>query len=166
VVRLTAHETASELAFFLTDSLADAELAAAADSGALNDPKELTRQVERLLEKPETRSSLSTTLIAAWGLSNLFGTIKDPGMFPEYTPALQASMVHETQLLLDELLWSRGADVSTLLTSRETFVNGPLAEVYGVEHTGAEPEEFVKVALPANERAGILTQLGLLAALS
>ncbi|WP_437786792.1 DUF1592 domain-containing protein [Sorangium sp. So ce1097] len=166
VVRLTAHETASELAFFLTDSLPDAELAAAADSGALNDPKELTRQVERLLEKPETRSSLSTTLVAAWGLSNLFGTIKDPGMFPEYTPALQASMFHETELLLDELLWNRGADVSTLLTSRETFVNGPLAEVYGVEHTGAEPEEFVKVVLPAHERAGILTQPGLLAALS
>ncbi|KYF79097.1 hypothetical protein BE11_25665 [Sorangium cellulosum] len=166
VVKLTAHETASELAFFLTDSLPDAELAAAADSGALNDPEELKRQVERLLEKPETRSSLSTTLIAAWGLSNLFGTIKDPGLFPEYTPALQASMFHETELLLDELLWSRGADVSTLLSTRETFVNGPLAEVYGVEHTGAAPEEFVKVTLPADERAGILTQPGLLAALS
>ncbi|WP_433937340.1 DUF1592 domain-containing protein [Sorangium cellulosum] len=166
VVKLTAHETASELAFFLTDSLPDADLAAAADSGALNDPEELTRQVERLLEKPETRSSLSTTLIAAWGLSNLFGTVKDPGLFPEYTPSLQASMFHETELLLDELLWNRGADVSTLLSTRETFVNGPLAEVYGVEHTGAAPEEFAKVTLPADERAGILTQPGLLAALS
>ncbi|AUX27869.1 hypothetical protein SOCEGT47_084690 [Sorangium cellulosum] len=166
IVKLTAHETASELAFFLTDSLPDEELAAAADSGALNDPDELTRQVERLLEKPETRRSLSTTLIAAWGLSNLFGTVKDPGLFPEYTPALQASMFHETELLLDELLWNRGADVSTLLTSRETFVNGPLAEVYGVEHAGAEPEEFAKVTLPADERAGVLTQPGLLAALS
>ncbi|WP_434048470.1 MULTISPECIES: DUF1592 domain-containing protein [Sorangium] len=166
VVKLTAHETASELAFFLTDSLPDADLAAAADSGALHDPEELKRQTERLLEKPETRSSLSTTLIAAWGLSNLFGTIKDPGLFPEYTPSLQASMFHETELLLDELLWNRGADVSTLLSSRETFVNGSLAEVYGVEHTGASPEEFAKVTLPADERAGILTQPGLLAALS
>ncbi|WP_437580782.1 DUF1592 domain-containing protein [Sorangium sp. So ce887] len=166
VVKLSAHETASELSFFLTDSLPDADLAAAADSGALNDPAELMRQTERLLEKPETRRSLSTTLIAAWGLSNLFGTVKDPGLFPEYTPALQASMFHETELLLEELLWNRGADVSALLTSRETFVNGPLAQVYGVEHTGANPEEFVRVALPADERAGILTQPGLLAALS
>jgi hypothetical protein len=166
VVRLTAHELASELAFFLTDSLPDDDLAAAADSGALNDPDELTRQVERLLDMPETRRSLSTTLIAAWGLSNLFGTVKDPGLFPEYTPALQASMFHETELLVDELLWNRGADVSALLTSRETFVNAPLAEVYGVEHTGAGPEEFAKVTLPADERAGLLTQPGLLAALS
>ncbi|XXY49058.1 DUF1592 domain-containing protein [Sorangium sp. So ce269] len=166
VVKLSAHEIASELSFFLTDSLPDAELAAAADSGALNDPEELKRQAGRLLEKPETRSSLSTTLIAAWGLSNLFGTVKDPGLFPEYTPALQASMFHETELLVDELLWSRGEDVSALLTSRETFVNGALAQVYGVEHTGASPEEFAKVELPADERAGLLTQPGLLAALS
>lgn len=166
VVRLTAHETASELAFFLTDSLPDAELAAAADSGALNDPEELTRQVERLLAKPETRRTLSTTLIAAWGLSNLFGTVKDPGLFPEYTASLQASMFHETELLLDELLWNRGADVSTLLTSTETFVNRPLADLYGVEHTGARPDEFVKVTLPRDERAGILTQPGLLATLA
>lgn len=166
VVKLSAHETASELSFFLTDSLPDADLAAAADSGALNDPAELMRQTERLLEKPETRRSLSTTLIAAWGLSNLFGTVKDPGLFPEYTPALQASMFHETELLLEELLWNRGADVSALLTSRETFVNGLLAQVYGVEHTGADPEEFARVTLPADERAGILTQPGLLAALS
>ncbi|WP_437819837.1 DUF1592 domain-containing protein [Sorangium sp. So ce1078] len=68
MVKLSVHETASELSFFLTDSLPGAELAAA-DSGALNDPEELTRQAERLLEKPETRRSLSTTLIAAWGLS-------------------------------------------------------------------------------------------------
>ncbi|WP_437553363.1 DUF1592 domain-containing protein [Sorangium sp. So ce367] len=166
VVKLAAHEVASELSFFLTDSLPDAELAAAADSGALNDPEELARQAERLLEKPETRSTLNTTLIAAWGLSNLFGTVKDRGLFPEYTPALQASMFHETELLLEDLLWSREADVSALLTTRETFVNRVLAEVYGVEHTGASPEEFTKVELPADERAGILTQPGLLAALA
>ncbi|WP_437593566.1 DUF1592 domain-containing protein [Sorangium sp. So ce1000] len=166
VVKLSAHELASELSFFLTDSIPDEELAAAADSGALNDPKELMRQAERLLAIPETRASLNTTLIAAWGLSNLFGTVKDPGLFPEYTPALQASMFHETELLVDDLLWNRGADVSELLTTRETFVNGVLAQVYGVEHTGASPEEFTKVELPADERAGILTQPGLLATLS
>ncbi|WP_437923375.1 DUF1592 domain-containing protein [Sorangium sp. So ce291] len=165
VVKLSPHEIASELAFFLTDSPPDAELLAAADSGALRDPEEVARQTERLLALPATRRSLSTTLLAAWGLSNLFGTVKDPGMFPEYGPALQASMFHETELFLDATLWDRGADVSELLTSRETFVNEPLAKVYGVEHSGA-PEEFSPVTLPADQRAGLLTQASVMATLS
>ncbi|WP_437729757.1 DUF1592 domain-containing protein [Sorangium sp. So ce1335] len=165
VVKLSPHEIASELAFFLTDSPPDDELMAAADSGALRDPEEVERQTERLLALPETRHSLSTTLLAAWGLSNLFGTVKDPGMFPEYGPALQASMFHETELFLDTVLWDRGADVSELLTSRETLVNEPLARVYGVEHEGA-PEEYAPVTLPADQRAGLLTQASVLATLS
>ncbi|WP_437319430.1 DUF1592 domain-containing protein [Sorangium sp. So ce385] len=165
VVRLTPHELASELSFFLTDSQPDTELMAAADSGALRDPKEIARQTERLLALPETRRSLSTTLLAAWGLSNLFGTIKDPGMFPEYGPGLQAAMFHETELFVDETLWERGADVTELLTSRETFVNEPLAKVYGVEHTGAA-EEFARVTLPETQRAGLLTHASVLATLS
>ncbi|WP_437670176.1 DUF1592 domain-containing protein [Sorangium sp. So ce131] len=165
VVRLSPHEIASELSFFLTDSQPDDKLMAAAESGALRDPEEITRQTERLLALPATRRSLSTTLLAAWGLSNLFGTEKDPGMFPEYGPALQASMFHETELFLDATLWERGADVSELLSSRETFANGPLAEVYGVEHDGA-PEEFSPVTLPADQRAGLLTQASVLATLS
>ncbi|WP_437751853.1 DUF1592 domain-containing protein [Sorangium sp. So ce1389] len=165
VARLSPHEIASELSFFLTDSPPDAELMAAADSGALRDPEEIARQTERLLALPATRRSLSTTLLAAWGLSNLFGTVKDPGMFPEYGPALQASMFHETELFLDATLWERGADVSELLTSRETLVNEPLAKVYGVEHSGA-PEEFSPVTLPADQRAGLLTQASFMATLS
>ncbi|WP_437818289.1 DUF1592 domain-containing protein [Sorangium sp. So ce1078] len=165
VVRLSPHELASELSFFLTDSQPDPELMAAADSGALRDPAEVARQTERLLALPATRRSLSTTLLAAWGISNLFGTVKDPGMFPEYGPLLQASMFHETELFLDATLWERGADVSELLTSRETFVNEPLAEVYGVEHAGA-PEEFTSVTLPAEQRAGLLTQASVLATLA
>ncbi|XYH93213.1 DUF1592 domain-containing protein [Sorangium sp. So ce1128] len=165
VVKLSPHELASELSFFLTDSLPDDELMAAADSGALLDPAEIARQTERLLALPATRQSLSTTLLAAWGLSNLFGTVKDPGMFPEYGPALQASMFHETELFLDATLWERGADVSELLTSRETLVNEPLADLYGVEHEG-EPEKFSPVTLPADQRAGLLTQASVLATLS
>ncbi|WP_437600173.1 DUF1592 domain-containing protein [Sorangium sp. So ce590] len=165
VVRLSPHELASELSFFLTDNPPDVELMAAADSGAIRDPAEVARQTERLLALPATRRSLSTTLLAAWGISNLFGTVKDPGMFPEYGPLLQASMFHETELFVDATLWGRGADVSELLTSRETFANEPLAEVYGVEHTGA-PEEFAPVTLPADQRAGLLTQASVLATLS
>jgi hypothetical protein len=86
-------------------------------------------------------------------------------MFPEYDARLQAAMFHETELFLDETLWERGADVTELLTSRETFVNEPLAKVYGVEHTGAA-EEFSRVTLPEGQRAGLLTQASVLATLS
>lgn len=161
--RLTAHEIASELSFMLMDSGPDAELAAAADSGALADPAEITRQVSRLIAKPEVRSNVTQTLMAAWGVSNLLGASKDTGMFPEYTPFLQSSMYHESELFIGDALWTSGAPVSGLLTSTRTFANEALAEYYGVAYPGSgDGTEYLPITMPAN-RAGLLTLPAILA---
>jgi hypothetical protein len=108
---------------------------------------------------------LTKTLMAAWQIGNLFGTVKDPGMFPEYTPALQSSMYRETDAFVQDVLWTRGAPVSELLTSRESFVDGALAELYDVPFTGADSTQLTPATLPS-ERAGLLTQASVLALLS
>jgi hypothetical protein len=165
VARLTPDEIASELSFMLTDAPPDDELRAAAQSGALSSPDELTRQVERMLALPAVQKSLTKTLMAAWQIGNLFGTVKDPGMFPEYTPALQSSMYRETDAFVQAVLWTRGAPVSELLTSRESFVDAALAELYGIPFTGPDEAQLAPVTLPG-ERAGLLTQASVLALLS
>src|SRR5262245_26158629 len=164
-VELTPHELASMLSFWLTDSPPDSSLASAADSGALSDTAELARQVERLLAAPEARDSLTHTLMSAWRLGNLFASSKDPSLFPEYGPGLQSSMFEETRRFLDRTLWGSG-NLSEVLTSRTSFVNAALASLYGVPFSAGNPSEFVEVALPASERAGLLTQASLLSALS
>jgi hypothetical protein len=163
---LTPHELAQELSYFLSDAPPDAELRAAADSGQLSDPAGLEQQLSRLLASAAVRSSLTGTMLAAWRVSNLFGSSKDPSQFPEFNPQLAASMYQETRLFVDDVLWQRAAPVSELLTSRETFVDASLASLYGVTYTGGADGAFVKVKLPADQRAGLLTQASLMSALS
>ncbi len=165
VAQLSAHEIASELSFMLTDAPPDDELHAAAKSGALSSPDEIARQVERMLALPEVQESLKKTLMAAWQIGNVFGTVKDTGMFPEYGPGMQLSMYRETDAFVQAVLWTRDAPVSELLTSRESFVDSALAALYGVPFEGNEPTELAPTTLP-EERAGLLTQASLMTLLS
>lgn len=161
---LTPYELASELSFLLSDGPPDAELSQAAASGALGAEEEIARQVQRLIAKSEIQEALASTLISAWGLSNLFGTSKDPRLFPEYNPALQAAMFRETELFVRDVLWSRRAPLLELLTANKGFVNKPLAAIYGVPYTG-RGDEFIEVSLPA-QRSGLLTQASVMATLA
>ncbi len=161
---LTPHELASALSYLLTDSLPDPELLAAADSGALAEPDERVLQVRRLLESAEVRGSVEKTLLAAWTLGNLFGKVKDPGMYPEFSASLASQMYRETELFLEARLWS-GEGLTSLLTARTSPMNAALAQLVGVPFPGSDPTEFVEVPLPP-ERIGLLTQPSVLATLS
>jgi hypothetical protein len=163
-VELTDHEFGSLLSYWLTDGPPDVELAEAAAQGRLSDPAELGRQVDRLLASPDGQNSLTLTLMAAWGMGNLFGASKDPVLFPEYGPLLQANMFEETRLFLNDVLWGEGGSIGQVLTSRTSFVNQALADLYGVDFTGTDPTQFVPTELPQGERAGFLTQASLLSA--
>lgn len=162
--RLAGTELASLLSFWLTDGPPDEELLGAAEAGRLSEASELERQVTRLLSSAAARDSVTLTLMSAWGMSNVFGSSKDPTLFPEYGPLLQSNMFEETRLFLNHALWSEGSTVDQVLTSRTSFVNAALADLYGIDFTGDTPTEFVQVELPADERAGLLTQASLLAA--
>lgn len=163
-VALSSQELSSLLSYWLTDGPPDAELATAAAQDRLSDPAEIERQVARLLASPEAQDSLTHTLMAAWDLGNLFGASKDPTLFPEYGPLLQSNMFEETRLFLNQALWGTDSSLSQVLTSRHSFVNQALAQLYGVPFTGSDPTEFVPVELPADERAGLLTQASVLSA--
>lgn len=164
--RLTPHELASSLSYLLTDSLPDEELATAADAGTLTDPVELVRQLDRLLEDEGVRNSVEKTVLSAWNMGNIFGKDKDPGLYPQFSAALASQMYHETELFLKDHLWDPAKGLNSVLTSRSTFLNESLATIYGVPFTGAAPNEFVPTELPADQRAGILTQASFMTSLS
>ena len=54
--RLDAFGIASRLSYFLWSSMPDAELFASARSGKIKDPKEMERQVERMLKDPKAQA--------------------------------------------------------------------------------------------------------------
>lgn len=164
--RLTSHELASSLSYLLTDSLPDDELAAAADAGSLTDPTELQAQLDRLLSDASVRDSVEKTVLSAWNLGNVFGQSKDPTLFPEFSAALASQMYHETELFLKAHIWDPEKGLKSLLTSRSTFINQNLADIYEVPFTGSMPNEFVATELPADRRSGILTQASFMTAFS
>jgi Protein of unknown function (DUF1592)/Protein of unknown function (DUF1588)/Protein of unknown function (DUF1595) len=162
-LQLDAYELASMLSFALTDAPPDDTLWASALDGTLVKQGELAKHVKRMLALPAVHESLTGTLLAAWGMGNIFGAAKDPELFPAFSSQLQASMYREAELLVNDVFWTRQAPLNELLSTTTTFVDGPLAALYGVPKPS---KDFAPVSLPADQRAGLLTQAGVMAMLA
>lgn len=164
---LSPYEMASQLSYFLTDAPPDAELLAAAASGALNTREQLEPHVTRLLQSDATRLNLETALFAYFGVPMLDSVVVDPMKAPDFTQGLRNAMYREAQLFFGDVLWAR--PLSDLLTSRRSFVNQGLATLYGVDFPPAggalDADGFAAVTLPDN-RAGLVTMAAFLTARS
>jgi hypothetical protein len=162
-VQLTQSELATELAFFLTDSPPDQTLLDAAASGSLT-AANIPTQVNRLLATQAAKDWLSTIMFTFYKLNLLYNVSNtvDGTKFPEFNGQLLIDMHTEAQKFLDNALWK--GNLVDLLTSRTTFLNTNLASVlYNVPApTGATATNFVQTTLPADQRAGMLTNAGFL----
>jgi hypothetical protein len=158
---LTAHERAAGLASLLLDSIPDEPLLAAADDGSLLTDAGLSQQIDRLLLLPRVREHVTGTVLSSFHVPRVFTTPKDAKLFPEYDGMLQNSMFEETRRFVEDVLWTRNAPVGELLTSRRSFIDGPLAKLYGMP---APATPFAATMMPP-ERAGILSQASVLTVL-
>ncbi len=147
-------QLATRLSYFLWSSLPDDELRARAADGTLGDPQVLERQARRMLADPRAEA-LATHFAAQWlELRGLDEVEPDPGRFPDFSGSLAASMRRETELLFDHV---RRADlpVQELLTADYSFVDAPLARLYGLDGV---PDDggFHRVDLRRTTRGGVL----------
>lgn len=149
--RLNEYELASRLAFFIWSSGPDDRLLDLAAKGVLR--KQLKAEVHRMLADPKAEA-LVRNFSGQWlQLRNLDIVRPDKSLFPTYTHKLRDDMRRETELLFADVL--RGnRPLTELLTARYSFVNGRLAALYGLSNVRGD--EFRKVALKGNTRAGVL----------
>ena len=149
--RLNEYELASRLAFFIWSSGPDDHLLDLAAKGVLR--KQLKAEVHRMLADPKAEA-LVRNFSGQWlQLRNLDIVRPDKSLFPTYTHKLRDDMRRETELLFADVL--RGnRPLTELLTARYSFVNGRLAALYGLSNVRGD--EFRKVALKGNTRAGVL----------
>lgn len=155
--RLTSHELATSLAYFLTNTTPDAELLAAADRDELSSVTALRAHAERLLAGPRGRESVANFATELFRLTLIGNRAKDPGLFPEYTTALQAAMAREIPAMLQNLVFEQRRSVLDLFTTRSTFVNAELAELYGIDAGALTSRSWVAAELPETGlRAGLL----------
>jgi hypothetical protein len=158
--RLSAYEMASLISYFLVDAPPDTALMSAAASGALATGDGVRAEVERLLATPEARANLTSVMLSYYRLGDLDTTLKGPA-FPEWTLGLRNAAYRETELFLGRTLWQ--GTVRDLVTSRHTFVDESLAALYGVTYPGNSGDGFLEVDLPETERAGLLSQISMMA---
>ena len=156
-IPLTDSELATHLSFFLTDQPPDDTLLNLAGGGQLR--ANLPAQVDRLLATQAAKDWLRT-IMATWFLINQLhavDTVVDSAKFPIFSVGLLNDMQIEANKFLDNALWNGG--LTDILLSRTTFLNTGLAtSIYNVPAPpGATATNFVQVTLPADQRAGILT---------
>jgi hypothetical protein len=160
--KLSPHELAARLSFFLWNTTPDPALLAAADSGELNSAAGLSAQVQRLLGSPRATDAIDELFADYLQLEALDSLVKLPEAYPNATATLPEAMKQETLLSLREFLWNAGGDYREAFTTHRTFVNDELAKLYGVKAPAGD--SFSEVTLPANgPRAGLLTQASFLA---
>jgi hypothetical protein len=154
--QLSGAELATRLAFFLTGAPPDDELLDAGERGDLASPTALEAAARALLTDPRARTALRAYFVERLHLDGL-ATANRPD--PDLTPTVRAALVEETLRLVDDVVWTRNADVRELFRSTETFVNDPLAAYYGWLPLPGSGSDFVKVPTPAAEgRSGLLTR--------
>ncbi|HYJ10036.1 MAG TPA: DUF1592 domain-containing protein [Polyangiaceae bacterium] len=153
----TGYELASRLAFFLTNGPPDNALLLAAEQGQLATPAGIQTAAERLLSETAGRESVANFASELFQLAIVLARAKDPAIFPTYTAAMQEAMVREVPSMLQDLVFEQAAPVTDFFTTRTTFVNADLAQLYGLDATGLTSDSWVKVTLPADgKRAGFL----------
>ncbi len=155
---------ASRLSYFLWGSMPDDGLLQEAFTGRLH--ANLNVQAARLLRDPRSAHLVTGFGIQWLQLRRLSAVEPDPKMFPEFDDGMRAAMSRETELFLAEVI-REDRPLTDLLDADFTYVNAPLARLYGLPHPGGRAsDEFVRVSLPKGERGGLLTQASILTATS
>jgi hypothetical protein len=154
---------ASRLSYLFWGTMPDPILIAAADAGKLGTRQEVADQARRLIADPRA-TTMVTNFGEQWlGLRDLAEADKDPMAYPKYSDDLQGLWKQEADGFLAEV-WKTDPKLDTFLSAPFSMMNAKLAAFYGV--TGPTGDAFEKVALDPGQRAGVLTEGGLMATLS
>lgn len=156
--RLSAHALASRLSYFLWSTMPDTELSRAADSGELLKDEVLFAQTRRMLRSEKVQAFIEGFTDSWLNLRSLGDTPPDRTAFERYyKDDLQAAMKHETQLFTRHLL-DENENIMRFLDAEYTFVNQPLANLYGLGPISSyeQASQFHRVSLPDRHRGGLL----------
>jgi len=162
-IPLTSWEMATRLSYFLTGTIPDAELAGAADADLLREPDAVLKQARRLLTTPRAQTQLVKFHTMWLGTDTVSALAKEEHAFPDFNPLLAYYMAKETDTFLRRTLFDFRGTYAQLLLSPNTYLNGPLADFYGV---AAPAKDWDPVQMDPNKRVGLLTQASLLATMA
>jgi hypothetical protein len=165
-IPLDGFEIASRLSYGLLNTMPDDALLAAAGARQLQSRDGLLEQTRRLLNTPAAERTIQDFHDQLLHLRDWESIKKDEKLSPLFPQGVGADLKQEALTFVKELVAS-GGGFSQFMTASHTFVNSRLARMYGLNvpaPPAGRPDPFVKVELDPAQRAGLLTQVGFLAA--
>jgi hypothetical protein len=157
--KITQHELATRLSYFLWASMPDEALRRAADTETLRDPRVLTAQVRRMLRDPKV-NALAEQFGGQWLQFRALESItRNRERFPDFEDYLRLSMRKETELFIAHVI-REDRSILDFIDAKYSFVNERLARHYGI--AGVSGPEFRRVDLTGTPRGGVLTQASVL----
>jgi hypothetical protein len=151
--RISNHELANRLSYFLWSSMPDDALLAAADRGELWNDNGLARQVRRMLQDPKSRR-FSESFIGQWLGTRKLPETSSPDIqrYPKFDVALRSSMMQEPVEFIHFMV-QNNRPLLDLLDSDYTFADRRLADLY--ELPPVDQNGFIRVSLPDRRRGGV-----------
>ncbi len=161
--RLTGHELATRLSYFLWSTMPDEELFELAASQRIHEPEVLAAQVERMIASPKARSFVEN-FAGQWLHVRDYPSVQPANDYRDYDAELKLASLEEPYAFFDEVL-REDLSILNFLDSDFAMLNERLAKHYQID--GVSGAEFQRVALtPQHHRGGVLTMAGLLTYLS
>jgi len=161
VIRLNGYEVASRLSYLIWGSMPDAALFDAAKGNMLSTAEQVQNQAKRMLTDMRARDTVGGFAEEGLNLDQISERPKDTAVYPEWNDALKAAMTAELKSFISAVVFDGDSRFTTLLMGTNSFVNQPLAAVYGLR--GINGTNMTPATLDANQRAGLLTRAGFLA---
>lgn len=161
-IPLSGYEVASKLSYAITNSMPDDALLANADKGALSRDL-VVSEVKRLLATPgatDTLLDFHDQLLVMRDYDN----ISKKATFVGFGDGVADDLKKEAKTFIQNVLFQQDLGLSTLMTAPYTFANARIRTLYGMDAGAATATDFTKLDLDATQRAGLLTQVGFLAA--
>ncbi len=155
----TDYEMASRLSYLFYGSSPDDALMAAAAAGQLSTPEGVKAQADRMLKETKARDVVRFFFDSLLPIPAL-GSLTRSENYGGFTQEIGHLMRQETQTFLQDLVFN-GGTWATAFTAKHTFLNEKLAQFYGIP--GVTGTEFRQVPLDGVQRAGLMTQAGILA---
>lgn len=172
---LDEFQLASRLSYFLWSTMPDDTLLDLAAQGQLT--ANLDAQVKRMLADPKANALVDNFALQWLQVKRLATFAPDAKLFPQFNEPLRAAMLKETELFFGSIM-REDRSILELLNANYTFLNAPLAQLYGIADTNGNAvgqpatrpggqaipaEEFVRVDLTDHPaRGGLLTQASIL----
>ncbi len=162
---LDSWSRATRLSFLMWNTTPDAELLRAAESGELNTPEGLAKQVDRLMASPRLDAGMRAFFDDMLQLDTLDTVSKDSLLYPKWGSGMADSAREETLRTVISLALHENRDIRDLMTTRETWIDRRLAVLYRVPFPFTS--DWVKYEFPPDSgRSGLLTQISMLAMFS